>query len=616
VIARDGAIHRAMAAPRCETEHWQGVRASWLGARLSRARQEGGLSVRGLSAKSGVSSSTLGYVEQGRQYPSVETLERIARALGVSAGWFMGSEPQRNQSKGSIIFSIIRSTLASMENALVVKNNTSTPVSPLAETPLTREAITQDIEKIEQTIADLRTLATKNSTINIEEILTGLQRLKSEAEKMIPIIENREQIQQMVLMPVQEGIDKKFRASNRLNNVFGIVGVISLTMTIFGTYITMKGAPPSINIFNQPQPTTPTPQLPDKAGSIPRKANIKNLTIISPQLSAFINEKVNNQSLDTLDLDTALSLIVAKISRMNTQGEFTHLFFDELTPILGNDAVKNIHQARLITTLAIQIAIKKKLLKKEDLSLVDIAPKIFEMIDSSSLSPQDKNLYNYLKYSFTPLADIEIRLGILRQILLTEDSFNHIQTFFAVTPDAIKKELQSLETQGLLISSKLTIFDCSNPNLAGHPGKGGELFIQHIGKLGVLFDNKLVTIMREPLDDDRCHMIETDQCLYVSDKGRNVCKLLNLFLSKSPGYSLTPHHLDESHLPQYKANLENSKEISKIRRPILTALFGQRALLAKQDKTPNPNERLDDFVVRLGGKWNRHVDSKKLRSVR
>lgn len=58
-----------------------------LGARLSQVRQAAGLSVRGLSAKSGVSSSTLGYVEQGRQYPSVETLERIARALSVSACW-------------------------------------------------------------------------------------------------------------------------------------------------------------------------------------------------------------------------------------------------------------------------------------------------------------------------------------------------------------------------------------------------------------------------------------------------------------------------------------------------------------------------------------------------
>lgn len=58
-----------------------------LGARLSQARQEAGLSVRALSAKCGVSSSTVGYIEQGRQYPTVETLERIARALGVSACW-------------------------------------------------------------------------------------------------------------------------------------------------------------------------------------------------------------------------------------------------------------------------------------------------------------------------------------------------------------------------------------------------------------------------------------------------------------------------------------------------------------------------------------------------
>lgn len=73
-----------------------------LGARLSQARQEAGLSVRGLAAKCGVSSSTIGYIEQGRQYPTVETLERIARALGVSACWLAyGIGTRDNQTKNT-----------------------------------------------------------------------------------------------------------------------------------------------------------------------------------------------------------------------------------------------------------------------------------------------------------------------------------------------------------------------------------------------------------------------------------------------------------------------------------------------------------------------------------
>ena len=59
-----------------------------LGARLSQGWQEADLSMRCLSTRSEASSSTLGYIEQGRQYPSVETLEQIAGTLGVSPCWF------------------------------------------------------------------------------------------------------------------------------------------------------------------------------------------------------------------------------------------------------------------------------------------------------------------------------------------------------------------------------------------------------------------------------------------------------------------------------------------------------------------------------------------------
>jgi transcriptional regulator with XRE-family HTH domain len=53
--------------------------------RLKELRQARGLSVRRLAKEAGVSTETVYSVEHGRRQPSVRTLGKLARALGVEA---------------------------------------------------------------------------------------------------------------------------------------------------------------------------------------------------------------------------------------------------------------------------------------------------------------------------------------------------------------------------------------------------------------------------------------------------------------------------------------------------------------------------------------------------
>jgi transcriptional regulator with XRE-family HTH domain len=53
--------------------------------RLRELRQARGLSVRGLAKEAEVSTETVYSVEHGKRQPSVRTLSKIARALGVEA---------------------------------------------------------------------------------------------------------------------------------------------------------------------------------------------------------------------------------------------------------------------------------------------------------------------------------------------------------------------------------------------------------------------------------------------------------------------------------------------------------------------------------------------------
>jgi transcriptional regulator with XRE-family HTH domain len=54
-----------------------------LGKRIQKRRKELKHSQESLAAKIGISRAYMGYIEQGRKAPSLEILEKIARALGV-----------------------------------------------------------------------------------------------------------------------------------------------------------------------------------------------------------------------------------------------------------------------------------------------------------------------------------------------------------------------------------------------------------------------------------------------------------------------------------------------------------------------------------------------------
>jgi len=62
-----------------------------VGARLQRLRRGVGLSVRTLAAQSGLSPSLLSQVERGLVTPSLESLVRLTRSLGISLGTFFAA---------------------------------------------------------------------------------------------------------------------------------------------------------------------------------------------------------------------------------------------------------------------------------------------------------------------------------------------------------------------------------------------------------------------------------------------------------------------------------------------------------------------------------------------
>src|SRR5690606_4447153 len=56
--------------------------------RLRSMRQRRQFTLQTLSTASGISAAMLSQIEHGRSSPSIRTLVRIARALGVPASWF------------------------------------------------------------------------------------------------------------------------------------------------------------------------------------------------------------------------------------------------------------------------------------------------------------------------------------------------------------------------------------------------------------------------------------------------------------------------------------------------------------------------------------------------
>ncbi|MGM9549054.1 MAG: helix-turn-helix domain-containing protein [Faecousia sp.] len=68
-----------------------------LGARIAALRREAGLSQAELAARLQVSPSALGMYEQERREPSVETLVRLSRVLGVTTDYLLTGEPAEEE---------------------------------------------------------------------------------------------------------------------------------------------------------------------------------------------------------------------------------------------------------------------------------------------------------------------------------------------------------------------------------------------------------------------------------------------------------------------------------------------------------------------------------------
>ena len=67
--------------------------SSKLSQRLRAAREKRGISRRDLASRLGGDKySTLSKIEEGESMPGIDTVELLARALGVSAGWLAYGE--------------------------------------------------------------------------------------------------------------------------------------------------------------------------------------------------------------------------------------------------------------------------------------------------------------------------------------------------------------------------------------------------------------------------------------------------------------------------------------------------------------------------------------------
>ena len=70
-----------------------------LGARIAALRREAGLSQAELATRLQVSASALGMYEQGRREPSMETLVRLAKELGVTTDYLLMGTPGERETE-------------------------------------------------------------------------------------------------------------------------------------------------------------------------------------------------------------------------------------------------------------------------------------------------------------------------------------------------------------------------------------------------------------------------------------------------------------------------------------------------------------------------------------
>lgn len=67
--------------------------SSGLGPRLVAAREARGLNQSELARKAGLQPAAIGHFEHGRRHPSFANIRALARALGVSADYLLGTSP-------------------------------------------------------------------------------------------------------------------------------------------------------------------------------------------------------------------------------------------------------------------------------------------------------------------------------------------------------------------------------------------------------------------------------------------------------------------------------------------------------------------------------------------
>jgi transcriptional regulator with XRE-family HTH domain len=72
-----------------------------LSAKLRELRTKNNLTLKELSAKSGISVSFISDIENGRRNPSIETLKTLADALGVSADEFLKDSSNNTKSENT-----------------------------------------------------------------------------------------------------------------------------------------------------------------------------------------------------------------------------------------------------------------------------------------------------------------------------------------------------------------------------------------------------------------------------------------------------------------------------------------------------------------------------------
>jgi HTH-type transcriptional repressor of puuD len=63
--------------------------------RLTELREQHGLSKNKLSKLSGVSQSVISYIESGQRQPTLDVLERLSKALGMSLIQFLDDSPEQ-----------------------------------------------------------------------------------------------------------------------------------------------------------------------------------------------------------------------------------------------------------------------------------------------------------------------------------------------------------------------------------------------------------------------------------------------------------------------------------------------------------------------------------------